>query len=103
MSVQIITKENFEVEVLHEVKSVLLDFWASWCGPCRLLAPVIEEIANERTDIKVAKVNVDEQPELATTFRIKSIPTLVLVHGGKVIATMVGVQQKAKILSILDK
>lgn len=103
MSVQIITKENFEVEVLQDNKSVLLDFWASWCGPCRVLGPVIEEIANERTDIKVAKLNVDEQPKLATAFKIMSIPTLVLIRGGKVIATMIGVQPKAKILSMLDK
>lgn len=103
MSVQIITKENFEVEVLQDNKSVLLDFWASWCGPCRVLGPVIEEIANERTAIKVAKLNVDEQPKLATAFKIMSIPTLVLIRGGKVIATMIGVQPKAKILSMLDK
>ena len=76
MAVVTITKENFEQEVLQSAKPVLLDFWASWCGPCRMLSPVVDEVAEERTDVKVGKVNVDEQPELAGQFGVMSIPTL---------------------------
>ena len=79
MAELIVTAENFEGEVLKSEKPVLIDFWATWCGPCRMLAPIIEEIANEREDIKVCKVNVDEEPALANAFQIESIPTLVVV------------------------
>ena len=83
MSVVTIDKDNFQTEVLNEEKTVLLDFWASWCGPCKMMAPVVEEIAKERPDIKVGKIDVDEQPELAGQYRVMSIPTLVVMKGGK--------------------
>ena len=83
MSVKIITKDNFDLEVLKESKTVLLDFWASWCGPCRMVSPIIDEIATERADLKVGKVNVDEQPELAAKFGVMSIPTLIVMKDGK--------------------
>lgn len=101
MSVLHITKENFRQEVLESSSPVLLDFWASWCGPCRMVGPTVEEIAEERTDIKVGKVNVDEQRELAETFGIASIPTLMVIKGGEVTARTVGVQPKQQILSML--
>lgn len=101
MSVLHITKENFEEQVLHSDKPVLLDFWASWCGPCRMVSPTIDEIASERSDIKVGKVNVDEQPELASAFQVMSIPTLVVMKGGKVVNRTMGAQPKAQILSLL--
>lgn len=101
MSVLHITKENFEDQVLHSDKPVLLDFWASWCGPCRMVSPTIDEIASERSDIKVGKVNVDEQPELASAFQVMSIPTLVVMKGGKVVNRTMGAQPKAQILSLL--
>lgn len=101
MSVLHITKENFEDQVLHSDKPVLLDFWASWCGPCRMVSPTIDEIANERSDIKVGKINVDEQPELASAFQVMSIPTLVVMKGGKVVNRTMGAQPKAQILSLL--
>ena len=85
-----ITSENFEAEVLKADKPVLLDFWASWCGPCKMLAPIVEEIANENTDIKVGKVNVDEQPQLAQQFGIMSIPTILVFKDGKVANQTVG-------------
>ena len=83
MAVVTITKENFAQEVLQSEKPVLLDFWASWCGPCRMLSPIVDEVAEERTDVKVGKVNVDEQPELAGEFGVMSIPTLLVFKGGK--------------------
>ena len=96
-----ITTENFDAEVLHSEKPVLLDFWASWCGPCRMLSPIVDEVAEERSDVKVGKVNVDEQPELAGQFGVMSIPTLVVMKGGKVVNKMVGARPKAQILAML--
>lgn len=102
MSAITITKENFTKEVLESDKPVLLDFWASWCGPCRMVAPVVDEIAAEVTDAKVCKINVDDQPELAGQFQVMSIPTLVVVKNGKVVNTSVGAKPKAAILDMLD-
>lgn len=96
-----ITKENFQAEVVESDKPVLLDFWATWCGPCRMIAPTVEEIAEERSDIKVGKVNVDEQSELAAAFEIVSIPTLVVLKNGKVTNRLVGVRPKEDILRML--
>lgn len=96
-----ITKENFQAEVVESDKPVLLDFWATWCGPCRMIAPTVEEIAEERSDIKVGKVNVDEQAELANAFGITSIPTLVVLKNGKVTNQLVGVHPKDDILRML--
>ncbi len=101
MSIVNITKKNFEEEVLKAEKPVLLDFWASWCGPCQMIAPVLVEIAAERHDIKVCKVNVDEENELAMQFGIASIPTLVVMKNGTVTNQMVGVRPKAQILSMI--
>lgn len=101
MSVTVITKENFEAEVLKSDKPVLVDFWAGWCGPCRMLSPTVEEIAAENSDIKVGKVNVDEQPELAQQFNVMSIPMLVVFKNGQAVNSSVGVQPKAAILSLV--
>lgn len=102
MAVTVITKENFESEVLKSTKPVLLDFWASWCGPCRMLSPIVDEIAEENDGIKVGKVNVDEQPELAQAFKVMSIPMLAVVKDGKVTNTSVGYKAKAAVLALLD-
>ena len=101
MSVVTITKENFQKEVVESEKRVLLDFWASWCGPCRMLSPVVDEVAEERTDVKVGKVNVDEQQELAATFNVMSIPTLIVLDKGQVVNQSVGVRPKKQILTML--
>ena len=101
MAVITITKENFEQEVLQSAKPVLLDFWASWCGPCRMLSPVVDEVAEERTDVKVGKVNVDEQPELAGEFGVMSIPTLLVFEQGKLVRQAVGARPKAGVLDLL--
>ena len=101
MSVININKSNFEEEVVNSDKKVLLDFWASWCGPCRMVAPIVDEIADERTDIKVGKVNVDEEQELTMRFGITSIPTLIVFENGKVINQIVGARPKAAILEML--
>lgn len=102
MSVTIVTKENFDREVLQSTQPVLVDFWAPWCGPCRMLAPVVDGIAEERADVKVCKVNVDDEEELAMRFGVMSIPTLVVFKGGKPVRQSVGVQPKAAILDMLD-
>ena len=102
MAVTVITKENFESEVLKSTKPVLLDFWASWCGPCRMLSPIVDEIDEENDNIKVGKVNVDEQPELAQAFKVMSIPMLAVVKDGKVTNTSVGYKAKAAVLALLD-
>ena len=101
MSVMTITKENFKQEVLESDKPVLVDFWAAWCGPCRMLSPIVDEIADERDDIKVGKVNVDEQQELAAQFGIMSIPTLMVFKNGEAVAQSMGVQPKQRILAML--
>ena len=101
MSVLKLTKDNFEQEVLQSEKPVLIDFWASWCGPCRMLSPVVDEIAGETDSAKVCKVNVDEQPELARAFQVMSIPMLVIMKDGKVVSQTVGIKPKASILSML--
>ena len=101
MAVVTITKENFEQEVLQSAKPVLLDFWASWCGPCRMLSPVVDEVAEERTDVKVGKVNVDEQPELAGQFGVMSIPALLVFEQGKLVRQAVGARPKASVLDLL--
>ena len=101
MAVVTITKENFEQEVLQSTKPFLLDFWASWCGPCRMLSPVVDEVAEERTDVKVGKVNVDEQPELAGEFGVMSIPTLLVFEQGKLVRQAVGARPKAGVLDLL--
>ena len=101
MSVVTITKNNFREEAVRSDKSVLLDFWAPWCGPCRMVSPIVDEIAAERGDVKVGKVNVDEQPELASQFGIMSIPTLVVMKDGRITDQLVGARPKSQILAML--
>lgn len=101
MAVINITEENFEAEVLQSDKPVLLDFWAVWCGPCQIMAPIVDEVAAERGDIKVGKVNVDEQGELAARFAVMSIPTLMVFKGGRVVHSSVGVRPKEEVLALL--
>lgn len=101
MSAIHITKQNFQEEVVQSSKPVLLDFWASWCGPCRMVSPIVEEIAQERPDVKVGKINIDEQRELAEQFQIMSIPTLMVVRDGQVVRQAVGARLKNQILSML--
>ena len=101
MAVITITKDNVKSEVLESDKPVLLDFWATWCGPCRMVSPIVDEISEERSDIKVGKINVDEQMELAQQFRIVSIPTLVVMKDGQIANKAVGAMPKEDILALL--
>ena len=101
MSAININKNNFQNEVLNSDKKVLLDFWAPWCGPCRMVAPIVEEIADERPDIKVGKINVDEEAELASQFGIMSIPTLVVIEKGEIVNRAMGARPKEAILGML--
>lgn len=102
MSVVSINNNNFENEVLRSSKPVLVDFYADWCGPCRMVSPVVDQIANEHPEYKVVKVNVDEQPELASKFNVMSIPALFVVNNGQVVNKSVGAKPKAQILSMLQ-
>lgn len=101
MSVIKLNKENFQNEVLESDKPVLIDFYADWCGPCRMVAPIVSEIAEEREDIKVGKINVDDEQELASQFEVMSIPMLVVVKDGKIVNKSVGARPKSEILSML--
>ena len=101
MSAINISKNNFQKEVINSDKKVLLDFWAPWCGPCRMVAPIVEEIADERPDIKVGKINVDEEVELASQFGLMSIPTLVVIEKGKIVNRAMGARPKEAILGML--
>lgn len=101
MSEVIITKENFKSEVITSEKKVLLDFWAEWCGPCRMLSPVLKEIAEENESIKVCKINVDEEPEIANGFNVDSIPALFVIENGEVVNASVGYMDKEKVLELL--
>lgn len=101
MAAIVITKENFDSEVLKAEGTVLVDFWATWCGPCRMLSPIVDEVASERPDVKVGKINVDEQPELAQQFGIMSIPTLLVFKNGEKVQESVGLIPKEKIEALL--
>ena len=97
-----ITKDNFEKEVLQAEGTVLVDFWAAWCGPCKMLMPTIEELAHSQDAVKVCKVNVDDEPQLAMQFKVMTIPTLIAFKNGEVIGKLVGVQPKDKILGLFE-
>lgn len=101
MAVLTITKENFKAEAVNSTKPVLLDFWAAWCPPCMMQSPIIDEIANERADIVVGKINTDEQPELGEMFDVENIPTLIIMRGGEVRSRLVGLHTKEQILALL--
>ncbi len=102
MTVLAITKQNFETEVIHSEKTVLLDFWAEWCGPCRMVSPIVDEIAEETDNLKVGKINVDDEAELAQKFGIMSIPTLILMKNGAEVKRLVGARNKSELLSWID-
>ena len=97
-----LTKDNFEKEVMQETKPVLIDFWAAWCGPCQMLLPTIEELADEVTDVKICKVNVDEEPELAERYQIMTIPTLQFMKNGQAVSKQVGVKSKEEIKKMMQ-
>ena len=101
MAAIVITKENFNSEVLKAEGTVLVDFWATWCGPCRMLSPIVDEVASEHPDVKVGKINVDEQPELAQQFGIMSIPTLLVFMNGEKVQESVGLIPKEKVEALL--
>ncbi len=101
MAVIKITKDNFDSEVINSNSPVLIDFYADWCGPCRMVAPIVSEISDERSDIKVGKINVDEEPELATRFGVMSIPMLVVMKDGKIASQAVGYRPKSQIEEML--
>ena len=101
MAVYQVTKENFDDEVMQADKPVFIDFWASWCGPCKMVSPVVDQLSEEVSDVKFAKVNVDEQPELARQFQVMSIPTMVLIKEGKVVDTTIGAQPKEDIVKFI--
>lgn len=103
MAVIKITSDNFDQEVLQSDKPVLIDFWASWCGPCQMLSPIVEEVADEVTDVKVGKMNVDEEPELASRFGVMNIPTLVVMSQGRVVNQSVGYIGKQEVLALIGK
>ena len=103
MSALNVTKNNFQEEVMESQKTVLVDFWASWCGPCRILSPVIDEIAQERPDLKVVKVNIDEEPELAERFSVMTIPTLFVIKNGEVVNQSSGARPKQQVLALLQE
>ena len=102
MAIVEINNANFTSEVLESDKKVLVDFWAPWCGPCRMVSPIVDEIANESDKIKVAKINIDEQPQLASQYGVMSIPTLMVFHNGEVVDKAVGARNKAFILQMLE-
>ena len=102
MSAMVINKDNFQKEVMESEQKVLLDFWAPWCGPCRMVGPIVEEIADLRSDVKVGKVNVDEEMELAAEFQVMSIPTLVVMQNGQILSQAVGARSKDALLAMLD-
>ena len=101
MSAMNINKDNFHEEVVKSEKPVLMDFWAPWCGPCRMVVPIVEEIAAEHPEYKVVKINVDEEPELASQYQIVSIPTLLVIKDGKIVNQSLGAKPKAQILALL--
>ena len=103
MSEIVVTAENFQAQVLQSEKPVLIDFWATWCGPCMMLGPIVAEIAREHPELKVCKVNVDEQPALASAFGVSSIPMIAVIKDGKLTAKAVGYQPKEQLLALLEK